>query len=64
MKSHREAHPEQYEHPRCGAEVKTPTGLTDRIERVVQDPRFGQLAILKSRPEAAWPIANLQVVGE
>jgi hypothetical protein len=42
-KPHREAYPEQYEHPACGTRRTKPTGEMGTVRRVMPS-RFGSMA--------------------
>ena len=47
--THREAFPEQYEHPLVGKRVRSKSGTVGTVLRVVGS-RFGELAIIDTLP--------------
>lgn len=57
-KSHREAYPEQYEHPAVGKAVTTPDGTQGTVERVMAT-RFGPMAMLVGQPDKGWLVSSL-----
>ena len=58
-KSHREAYPEQYEHPAVGRDVIVPGGRRGRITRVMQTG-FGPLVQIEGQGEAAWRLQDVR----
>lgn len=59
--AHREAFPDQYGHHLVGRRVRTSSGQTFEVSRVVPS-RFGLLAPLPANSRIAFPISELEVI--
>ena len=60
--NHRELYPQQYNHPLCGKTVRTKSGESFVVFRVVNSS-FGQLAMSEENqnPQIAFAIRDLEV---
>ena len=61
--NHELQYPEQYNHPLCGKPVKTESGESFVVFRVV-DSRFGQLAMSEENQKESFLVRTLEIVKE